>query len=367
MRLVVITLLIVFMAGSLIAGETDETNLLPKGLQGIKINGLYYLSYKAGEMNESEFSEFFVNRAYLTVKKKITPFLSSRITLDTSQDEEGDGLGDMEVRIKYVYAHFHLNDIAFVTKPNIEFGIVHGPWLDFEEHINYYRMREKMFIERSGVLNSADFGITFAGLLGGELDKNYQKKVNKKYPGRYGSFAFGIYNGGGYHSTETNTNKVVEGRLTLRPLPEIIPGLQLSGFTVYGEGNKLYEDESPDWNLILGMLSYEHQYMTLIAQYVDGSGNQKGKWIDADSAAVDYQGMSLFGELKLGKHWRPIGGFDSFDPDVDTDDDEYIRYYVGLGYDFGHKNILLFDYDVKDYAGEKENDHWYQLTMQIHF
>ncbi len=351
-------------------GSSDKVSL-PKGLKGVKIGGVTYISYVNGEKSETEYSEFFVRRAYLTVKKSILPGLSSRITLDTSQDEDGDGAGDMEVRIKYMYANFKFPDFGFVTKPNIEFGIVHTPWLDFEEHINYYRMREKMFIERSGIMNSADFGATFAALIGGELDDNYKKTVNKKYPGRYGSFAFGVYNGGGYHSMEVNQKKVVEGRLTLRPIPDVLPGLQFSGFGVYGHGNKEeVNGELPDWQTYLGKLSYEHQYFTFTAQYMDGKGNQKGKWVDETDhiTSLAYNGFSFFGEGKLGSHWRTIGGLDSFDPDVDVEDNEFTRYYVGLGYDFGHHNILLLDYDVKDYAAEgKANDYWYQLTMQLHF
>jgi len=358
-------------AGIEITTDSGDEISLRDWLTGVKIGGVYYLSYQNGVEEDDSYSEFFVRRAYLTVKKSILPYLDSRITLDVHQDSEGDGKGDMEVRLKYAYANFKLPDLYLLTKQNIEFGIVHMPWLDFQEHINYYRMREKMFVERVGVFNSADFGATYAAYLGGELDDDYKSRVNKKYAGRVGSLALGIYNGGGYHAVEKNHNKVLEGRLTLRPLPNILPGLQLSGFTAYGKGNVGGANEHiPNWNTILGMLSYEHHFGTVTAQYLQGEGNQKGEWVKLKDpeGAVSYSGYSFFGELKPGEHWRPIAGYDFFDPNTGIEDDEYSRYFVGLGYDFGHRNVLLFDYDVRDYVdGKQPDDHWYQLTMQIHY
>ena len=106
----------------------------------------------------------------------------------------------MKVRLKYAYAKFHLPDWGVLTRPEVEVGMAHMPWLDFEEHINLYRMQDTMFMERNGLFNSADLGVTFLALLGGTLPDEYQKKVSKHYPGRWGSVSFGVYNGGGYHA-----------------------------------------------------------------------------------------------------------------------------------------------------------------------
>ncbi len=354
------------------ASEGDNDNGLLSGLQGIKIEGLHYLSYQSGESDGNNYSEFFIHRAYLTAKKSILPNLSSRITFDTNQDGEGDGEGDMEVRLKYAYAYFHWDETGFVTKPSIEFGMVHGVWLDFEEHVNYYRMREQMFVERTGIVNSADFGVTLSGLFGPEMNNEYKRTVNSKYAGRYGSFAVGFYNGGGYHAAERNNNKVIAGRLTLRPLPSRIPGLQISWYYSYGEGNQSgITSSTPDWWLYLSMFSYESRYLTLCGQYIVGEGNQSGNWAfeDDPSRAVKYLGVSGFAEIKAGDHWRGIGGFDFFMNDNDESDyfEEYARYYVGIGYDFGNRNILLIDYDVKEYEEDLPREHWLQVSFQVHY
>lgn len=353
------------------AAASDTGNPLPKGLQGISLSGLYYLSYQAGQNHTfddntgawmtNDYNKFKVKRAYFTLKKKVNGFITSRITLDAYQDDSGD----MKVRIKYVYADIAFPQFAFISKPHMEFGLVHTPWLDFEEHVNYYRMQDTMFSERVGIFNSGDFGFTFLGYFGGEMDDYYKKTVNKKYPGRYGSFALGVYNGGGYHSAEANQNKVIQERITLRPLPDIFPGLQLSELFITGKSNGSGSaGDINDWQTFLGMISYEHRYLTVTGQWLTGYGNKSGSWADS----IDYRGYSVFAEGKLNRNWRLIGRYDHFDPNVDLDNDAYNRLIAGIGYDFGHHNVLLLDYDVVTYeAADHNEDSRFQATLQIHF
>ncbi len=349
----------------------DDPVELPKGLQGISIGGVTFISYTAGEDGGEQYSQFFLNRGYVTVKKQLFPFMTSRITFDTNQDGEGDGEGDMEVRLKYAFTDIQFGSYGLFRKTHVEFGIVHAVWLDFEEHINRYRMIGPMFMERSGIFNSADFGITFAGDFGPQLDDEYKEKVADKYAGQYGGFALGFYNGGGYHAIELNRDKVAEARLTLRPLPDVIPGLQVSGLLIHGRGNKPGDtDEIPLWQTTAGFLSYQHPYATLTWQYVTGWGNQKGGWTQAadSTASLRYEGYSLFVEGKVTEHWRVIGGYDVFDLDPATDNGRFTRYGGGVGYDFGNQNILILDTMMQDYAAETvDDDVWGQLTLQLHY
>lgn len=218
-----------------------------------------------------------------------------------------------------------------------------------------------MFLERNDIFNSADIGLTFVSLLGGEMDERYQKKASKYYPGRYGSISLGIYNGGGYHASEKNENKVLEGRVTLRPIPDIIPGLQLSYFGIYGKGNK---DTNPDWRVNLGFVSYEHEYLVLTGQYYWGMGNQKGD--DED----DKDGYSFFAELRPHKKISIIGRYDYFNPNDSLKNDENERYIVGVAYhlDRQHNNMILLDYDTVKYRQSgKPDDRRVQTTLQVKF
>jgi hypothetical protein len=269
--------------------------------------------------------------------------------------------GSLSARIKYLYGQFTAPDVLFFTKPNVEFGVAHMPWLDFEEHVNYYRMQDTMFTERNGIFNSADIGVTLASLFGGVMDDDYQKNVSSAYPGRYGSIQVGVYNGGGYAASEQNQNKVVEGRLTIRPLPGIIPGLQLTYFGLTGKGNTAQE---PDWNVNLGFASFEHQYFVLTGQYFWGKGNQAG----ADQN--NKEGYSFFAELKPHKKFSVIGRYDHFDPNTNNSNDENDRVIGGIAYhiDKQHKNMILVDYDTVQYKQSgKSNDQRVQVTLQVAF
>jgi len=363
LRIIFLLALVLVLIGLLSANAQSAEN----EKSDLSIGTLSYLSYET-EITDGDGLQggtFKVSRSYLTVKKSLYKNLGFRITLDGTQD----ATGDMKVILKYAYAHFLFDDISFITKPNIEFGQVHMPWLDFEEHVNYYRMQGKMFMERSELFNSADFGITAAGYLGGELDENYKKTVNSKYAGRYGSFAFGVYNGGGYHAIESTQNKTIEGRLTIRPLPDVLPGLQVSYFGITGKGNSDFTNDSiPDWNLNSAMLSFEHEYFTLTGQYVMGEGNQKGKFADVLHKSNTVSGYSVFAEGKITENWRVIARYDAFDSNTDIDNNGETRLIAGVGYDFGQRNILILDFDKTMYENETLNDkNLIKLTMQISF
>jgi hypothetical protein len=320
----------------------------------ISLSGLFYLTYENGRDGGESYNQFFVNRAYLTTRVNILPRLTARLTLDTSQDKEGDGQGDMEVRIKYAYAEYDLGSAGPLTELALEGGIVHMVWLDFEEHLNLYRMRDPMFMERSGMFNSADFGLTLSGGLGGSLPEDYQREVSSSYAARYGSFALGLYNGGGYHAEERNEGKVLQGRLTLRPLSDALPGFQLSGLAMAGKGNQPgAPDEIPDWRVFNVLASYQHARGALSAQYAWGEGNQKGTWTEPERSdlATDYSGYSLFGEHRLGSSsaWRLVAGYDRLERTPGSLDRSFHRIHAGIGYDLGGDNILLLDFDRREW------------------
>jgi hypothetical protein len=181
---------------------------------------------------------------------------------------------------------------------------------------------------------------------------------------------------------------VVEGRLTLRPLPDVIPGLQLSYFGIYGEGNDNDNTAAdwPDYVVNMGMLSYQNPWVVLTGQYFATQGNAKGTWVDGTGDALETAGHSFFGNLKLpvfdGK-LSLFARYDHFDQDADDkigDETEYDLYIGGLAYDIYKGNLLLLAYETTDYgddAGKKGkipvvdhrlgDDHKGQAVMQIKF
>jgi hypothetical protein len=340
--------------------ESEVENL------SIKIGGQWFLSYFDGTIDGEPVNLFTLTRGYINVNTVLNESLSGRITPDVSIDQEGDGAGDLELRLKYVYLKWKIPDLYFFSKPYFELGLVHRPWLNFEENVNGYRVQGNMLLPRNGVISSADFGITFFTLLGGEMSDEYKKSVSNKYPGRYGSIAIGVYNGGGYHDFERNNNKPVEGRLTLRPLPDIIPGLQVSYTGAYGKGNTT---AAPDWIMHMVYLSFEHRQFTLSCSYYSGVGDFRGASVDSLGNALDQDGYSVFAEYKIPK-WKIglIARFDFFQRHEISDPLQSRRYIAGISYSFYKKSKFLISYDRNEGKGIiGDNTDVLQFVCEVRF
>ena len=148
----------------------------------MSFSGQWFLAFTVDEDDDVATNEFRLKRGYVTVKKKFNSRLSARVTQDIAVDQEGDGEGDIEIRLKYLYLRYTSDDWWIFSKPFAEFGLVHRPWLDFEQKTNPYRVQGTMYLERYKILRSADYGVTIGALLGDRIDEGYQNTVNDAYP-----------------------------------------------------------------------------------------------------------------------------------------------------------------------------------------
>jgi hypothetical protein len=288
-----------------------------------------------------------------------------------------DSTGDWKLRQKYLYGELRPpNAGGVLTEMKGEIGLSHIPWLDFEEALNPYRCQGTMPLERAGVFNSADLGVSLRGNFGGRLANSKEVVGNDHYDGRYGSWHIGVYNGGGYHAGEVNENKPVEYRITVRPLPDYLPGFQASYFGIYGKGNntsfnslgKGYFNFSPDWIVHEGFLSYQHPWFILSAQMFATKGNQGGNWINqpAPSKPIGMRanslwtrGYSIFGDVKI-----PVKVFneyrchafyrtDWFNADQDeviAKSAKYTKLITGMAFHIYKSNLLLLAFEKTWYG-----------------
>lgn len=365
-----------------------------KALEGIKLEALGYIDYSNGKTplpgdQTSDYNKLSLTRGYLTVKKSIKPWLGVRLTTDLAQDASGQYI----IRQKYLYAELAPPNAGPLTEMKSEIGMGHIPWLDFEESINPYRAQGTMSIERAGVFNSADIGVNIRGDIAGRLADAKAKTGNAAYDGHYGTWHLGVYNGSGYSAPENNENKVIEGRLTIRPIPDQIPGLQVSYFGLTGRGNarNAITGEFPDYNVNLGMLSYESPILILTGQYFITTGNAKGTWV-ADSSSADpgkalkTDGYSIFGNLQIpstNNRLSIYGRYDFFNVDKDkiiADKSGYSMIIGGFSFDLYNGNMILADYEVtafQENTGTKGNlprpgnnlgdESKFQLVYQLKF
>ena len=154
-------------------------------------------------------------------------------------DARQDDTGDMKVRLKYAYGKFDFGDWGGLSKVNLEAGIVHMAWLDFEQKVNPYRMRDKMFMERSGLFNSADIGVTLAGGFGEDLSDEFQGRSKQLLPRQVRKLGCGCVQRGRVQRQRGERGQDGPGP-GHRPASarDVLPGFQFSGLGILGEGNQ---------------------------------------------------------------------------------------------------------------------------------
>jgi hypothetical protein len=366
MRLLQVLLILVQVlcyASIIFAAETNP----PTALSGITLDMQWFLSYMSEEENGISQNEFKLKRGYVNIKKKINESFSGRITTDLTTDKEGDGEGDVEIRLKYMYLKYKMSGFGFFNKAFFEFGLVHRPWIDFEQQINSYRIEGQMYLERNKVVSSGDNGIFFSCLLGDELGEEYRRTVNKRSAGKYGSLAVGIYNGGGYHALEKNNNKTIEYRLSLRPVHQLIPGLQMTFHGAIGKGNTV---ESPNWTYNSAFLSYESARLILTSQYFTGDGNYKGSALDntVDLQALPQAGYSFFAEVKFwNSRISSFARYDSFTKDYSDNSETLERKIFGVAYNFLKNSKIVLDYNISGLTGESSDSKTFEIALELKY
>ncbi len=305
--------------------------------------GQWFLAFQHQQNDgAAQQNAFVLKRGYITFSKALNPKLYVRFTQDIITDEEGDDAGNIEMRLKYCYLGIAPFSQGFFKHAYLEAGMVHRPYLDFEEKINRQRLQGTMFLERYKVINSADFGITFFSLLGGEMDREYTSSVSSSFPGRYGSIALGIYNGGGYHALEFNCNKTLEGRVTLRPFSNRVPGLQFTYTFIAGKGNQTDGKSFTNHTLFISM---ESRWINAGFQYTTGQGNMAGTLLDTNGIVLNVEGCSAFSEIFIIPSTLSVfTRYDHFSTGYEATVND--RLIGGLGWYFYKKNKLLVDVDI---------------------
>ena len=115
------------------APESPAVQVLDEVWSKVSFATKWYLSYAGGQKDGEAFNRTHIGRGYVTFKLKPVKWFESRVTTDTHQDDTGD----WALRLKYLYGKFKVPiETSVVTEPYIELGLVHGPWFDYEEHIN---------------------------------------------------------------------------------------------------------------------------------------------------------------------------------------------------------------------------------------
>jgi len=360
------------------AAEAKKADQLPKGLKGVGIHGVYFLEYYDLDSDDDtkDFSSFRVQRAYLTVKKKFNDWFSSRLTTDITHDSKRGAIGNdakeigWEVRLKYAYGKFNFKNLGG-SEVNFksEVGLVHTFSDDYDSALWPYRCQGKHFLDRHSIKSSADYGISAMFELG-SMDKDFKKRISKKYAAKWGGVWLGYHNGSGYNKGENNDNKAFEAAIYVRPLNmiEFMQGFRIGAHYMDSESDNFKTGTTGyNWEITQFMASYQHEYFTVMGQLYDGKGE------DHASDEVDREGYNIaaFVRMPFHKKLRIFARYDLYDDDAsaaDTDKDEKTTIY-GVSYDLAKGVMPWIAIETKDFEDPADGTDYdmFQVGMQISF
>ena len=256
----------------------------------IKVGGTIFGDFSYTE-NDARPSSFQITRAYINLTGTVTPLLSFRITPDIAR--ENGSTGSQTFRLKYAYAQVNLDQ--WTTKGSwVRAGMQQTPYLDYVEQVYRYRFQGTGFSEREGFLASSDNGVS----------------VRYAFPNDRGDLHAGYYNGEGYTKAETNDDKAIQVRASLRP----VKGLRLTGFAVLDQA----ASDKP-----------RERYITS-AMFEHARGNAGLEYLLARDQ-FDARGWSAWATPRFGKGFEALLRYDSLRPDVDSDATKS-RDIVGVAY-----------------------------------
>ena len=270
----------------------------------VRVGMVSYLQYAAELENRDGLNAFDMTRAYLNINAQMARNVRFRFTPDIRRVTDGSLAGSLTVRVKYGFVQFDNP----TPRGWIRFGLHQSPWLDFEESINRYRVQGTVFAEREGLIpGSADFGASYFTPL----------------PKGFGEVHAGVYNGEGFSQTDPNKYKSVQGRLTVRPLPNrgVLKGLRVSGF--YNAG--WYAAGRPR-RLGIAMGTFEHPRLVATVEHVAATENPT----PTTGRDIDRAGSSAFLEVRQGiSGWAVLTRLDVYDPDQSLGNNSQRRIIAG--------------------------------------
>src|SRR3989449_4318623 len=134
---------------------------------------LYQLKDSLGAGDQNQFS---IQRAYINVVGKFSGGLQTRVTGDLQPT--GTAGQSQVLRLKYAFAAWTPTGSDLTYK----LGLLHTPWLDWEEALWDYRMQGTMALDRNGYATAADFG---AGIDG---KRSEERRVGKECRSRWSPY-----------------------------------------------------------------------------------------------------------------------------------------------------------------------------------
>lgn len=315
----VILLAAVILAESLTAAETS-------------VHGRLF-SYWQQDLTDSAdgLNDFGLDRAYVTVKSKLSDQAAIRITSDlreTVVNDDDDAKTRYYVIIKYGYLDW---TPAFGQKKlKLRFGLQPTPYISVQNKLWGRRYLAKTVSDMNKFLTSSDAGVSAHVALGEK--------------GKYGSLGLALFNGTSYTDLgELNKQKDLNLFGLVKPLTNSADLKKSAVVAQYYKGtrNVTFDDTTlaGDYQKNIFSVGANLVYRDLLIVGADLNWYTKG--IGADSVDVKMTGLSFFGTLFLSeladgsellRTLNLFGRYDSFDPDTDINNNAEKLLIIGVEY-----------------------------------
>jgi hypothetical protein len=314
-------------------GVAAAQTTAPKIETNVLVYAQYGYQFNTDSVTNRNLNAFDLTRAYINVTGKFVEGVGVRVTPDIYRVADGS----LAFRLKYAYATWTPENSPLTAK----FGVMHTPWLDWEEALWDYRMQGQMAMERfrspaaASYLSSSDFGAGVDGKFGYD-------NVN---------FQIGVYNGEFYSKPEGDSYKDFEARLSVRVLKtddfSRVGGLRITGYAGVGQptGGGLRDR-------YIGMVSYKSKMLTLAGEYghgrdrLDNLAPVTGTPPPAAVPQTDSDVWSFFGVFNVpNTKVGIISRYDRQKPDTDIGGNDQERVIGGISYQLTPQVRILGDID----------------------
>ena len=309
------------------AGVVQLAAQAPQAPQ-VTVGGVVYTQY-VYQLKDTvnHVNTFDITRAYVNVLGKFSGGVGTRVTADIYRNADGS----LGYRLKYAFATYTPQSSPLTYK----IGVIHTPWLDWEEALWDYRMQGQMALERG-----------FMTTTGGQFNYISAADVGVGVDGKWGpdriNFQLTVVNGEFYKSGGTGEGKDVMGRVSVRVMDtddsSRVGGLRVTGYAQYGKPTG-----GGDRNRFLGMVSYRTKQITLAGE---AAATQDGP-LGSQAGHV----YSAFGVYKFPRSKAAVlARVDVADPQAGADDRQ-TRVIAGVSYQLSPNWRLLGDWDYVSLQG----------------
>lgn len=314
--------------------ETQKEFIVIAG-KPIKISGYTQMRYR---QDKSINDAFDIRRVRLDFKGEVTERFEYRFQGDFA----GSQVKLLDAAIGYKFNPYAKLTVGQFKIPFSQENLVSSPKL---ETINRSQVVEALVARGSDVIgnqNGRDIGAQVSGSV-------WQKQDTYLL-----DYAFGIFNGAGINTSDTNEQKDFVGRLVFRPL---------NGWTVGGSyyAGRATLSSAParkdDRDRIGAEFAYVKEPISL-----------KGEYIKGNDRNVKKDGWYLqAGYFFIPKKFQGVFKFDYYDPNTEIDQNTTNVYTLGGNLYFNKWAFLQLNYELKDERAKEIDNNVLtgQLTLQF--